>query len=111
MIKCRPYKAEFKTGATCIRNQQKIKELKDSGRDSFQRKNTSEEILSAMPAEYFRIKECDGCKVGIALYKKAAKEGRVPREFKINYSRISNKKRLSMIACEAYHRQNAHLGW
>jgi len=111
MIKCLPYKAEFKTGTTCVRNQQKIKELKAGGRDSFNRKDTAEEILAAMPTDYFRIKECDGCKVGIELYKKAAKEGRVPGEFKANYSRISHKKRLSMIACEAYHRQNAHIGW
>lgn len=77
MINCKPYRAKFKTDATCVINQCRLKKFNERKRVVNGRGDISV-FLAAKPAEYYKICSCDGCKIGVKLYEKAKKEDRLP---------------------------------
>lgn len=107
MITCKPYRAQYKMDRTCVANQLKIAEFKQRGK---LKSNCSNEILSGtMLADYFKIEACDGCKIGVALYKKAKEEGRLPGPYRNNHIAINRGKR-AYYAIEQYHKSNESFG-
>ena len=103
-IKCEAYKCEFSSGTTCIRNQQKLKEMESNRRKC---KQGIWEILTKPKPEFYRIEKCNGCEIGIKLYNEAKKEGTLPVAIKKKLPKMPD----GLKAVNEYKRYTSERGW